>query len=366
MHDWFKGKMELPYIAAVGKAVPPHVITQRESQELSRSLFRQAFPDIDRYLGIFANTGIQKRHFCVPPEWFAADHSFADKNRLYIEAACQLGAEAIQTCLQQAGLTPQEVDALIFVSSTGIATPCIDAHLINLLDFPEQLKRIPLWGLGCAGGAMGLSRAFEYAKAYPSAVVLLLSVELCGLTFIRSDMSKSNLIATSLFSDGAAAVLVAGDERAAEHGWTSSPAIVDTVTTTWRESLDVMGWDVTDQGLKVLFSRDIPTLIGEKVRTNVQKFLQRHQLALPDIRHYILHPGGTKVLQAYEETLGLTSADTAESRHVLHEYGNMSSATVLFVLEKVLEQPWTEGEKGLMMALGPGFSSEMLLLEKEA
>ncbi|MGE5702853.1 MAG: type III polyketide synthase, partial [Clostridia bacterium] len=226
------------------------------------------------------------------------------------------------------------------------------------------VTRIPLWGLGCAGGATGLSRACEYALAYPDAAVVLLCVELCGLTFIKKDLSKSNLVATSLFADGAAAVLIVGDQFARKRGLHESPRFLARKTWTWYDSLDVMGWDVTESGLKVIFSQDIPTLVKQRMRSNVDALLGEQGLDLKKIEHFILHPGGPKVITAYEQALELTEHATQNSKDVLTHYGNMSSPTVLFVLEKSLRQRWTEQSYGLVGALGPGFSSELILLQK--
>jgi len=329
---------------------------------LSRMFFQDAFADIDRLLEVFAHSNIRKRHFCVPLDWFRHEHSFAEKNRLYVEHAVTLGAQAVERCLRKAQLSPEQIDCLFLVSSTGIATPSLDAQLLNRIGLRETITRLPLWGLGCAGGAMGLARACEYVQAYPDKRALLLSVELCGLTFIRQDLSKSNLVATCLFADGSAAVVVGGDEtkkpedrpllhfRAAQ-------------TTTWKDTLEVMGWELTENGLKVIFSRDIPTLIKKKWKANVDGFLTLHGSGREQLSRYVLHPGGAKVLTAYQESLQISANDMAHAESVLREYGNMSSPTVLFVLEKSMEDTWKAGEQGLLAALGPGFSSELVLLE---
>lgn len=352
----------MPRIEAVGTAVPPHVVNQEDSAELARQFFQDAFPDIDRLLGVFAKSQIRKRHFCMPIDWFAEDRPFPEKNRLYIEHAEALAAEAIRRCLDKARVTKDDIDCLLFVSSTGIATPSIDSRLVNTLGLRSDITRVPLWGLGCAGGAMGLARACDYARAYPDRRVLLVSVELCGLTFIRQDLSKSNLVATCLFGDGAAAVLVEGDQVSAR-STAPRPRFCASRTTTWPETLDVMGWDVTDPGLKVIFSRDIPTIIKQSMRENVHTFLSPHETSLDHLRHFIFHPGGAKVLTAYQQALGIPVEATQLSEDVLLNFGNMSSPTVLFVLEKSMEHDWQVGDKGLLAALGPGFSSELLLLE---
>ncbi|MEJ8544416.1 type III polyketide synthase [Brevibacillus borstelensis] len=354
----------MPRIKAAATAVPANEVSQEASQAFARLLFQDAFPDIDRLIGVFSHSQIQKRHFCMPLEWFGQDHSFAEKNRLYIEHAVSLGAEAARRCLANGHCTANDVDCLVFVSSTGISTPSIDAHLLNHLGLRSDITRIPLWGLGCAGGAMGLSRSCEYVKAYPKRRVLLLSVELCGLTFIRQDVSKSNLVATCLFGDGAAAVLIEGDE-AAETGPSDQPQIhfCAARSRTWAGTLDVMGWEVIDPGLKVVFSRDIPSLILRSMHEDVASFLTSLGTAVEHLRYFIFHPGGAKVLAAYREALRLPASSTRFSEEVLRDYGNMSSPTVLFVLEKSLEKPWAKGEQGLIAALGPGFSSELILLE---
>jgi len=355
----------MPRILAVGTALPQHAVTQEAAKALTRHLFQNAYSDIDRLLAVFANSQIETRHFCVPLEWFAEEHAFAEKNRLFLEHAVNLCEQAIRRCLSQADCDVREVDCLVMVSSTGIATPSLDARLLNRLGLREDLVRMPLWGLGCCGGAMGLSRAADYARAYPSALVLLVSVELCGLVFIKDDHSKSNLIATSLFADGAAAVLVAGDQVPAGRIPPKAPSLIRSSSTTWPDTLDVMGWDLTDDGLKVIFSRDIPSIVKEHMRENVTAFLEADGLSPKQVQHYLLHPGGAKVLTAYREALDLPADATRPAEEVLSACGNMSSATVLFVLERSLAAGWQSGDRGLMAALGPGFSSELLLLHLE-
>lgn len=352
----------MPRIEAVATVVPPYVVHQEESMTLARQFFQEAFDDIDRLLGVFAHSQIQKRHFCMPIDWFSEDRGFAEKNQLYVEHAEALAVDAVSRCLDKAAVAAESIDCLMFVSSTGIATPSMDSRLVNRLGLRPDITRVPLWGLGCAGGAMGLSRACEYARAYPQRRVLLVSVELCGLTFIRQDMSKSNLVATCLFGDGAAAVLVDGDEvPLSSHG--PKLNFCGSRTTTWPDTLDVMGWELTEPGLRVIFSRDIPTLIKQSMKENVVNFLQPLDSSIEELRHFIFHPGGAKVLTAYQQSLGISPEATRLSEEVLYNYGNMSSPTVLFVLEKTMEQHWEVGDRGLMAALGPGFSSELLLLE---
>ncbi|MFC7443191.1 type III polyketide synthase [Laceyella putida] len=352
----------MPRIIAVGTAVPPYVLHQTEARTFAGSLFGEAFPGIERLLKIFENTAIDTRHVSKPLAWFEEEHSVQEKNQAYIETACRLGTEAVRRCLAQAGCHPTEIDHLLVVSTTGLATPSLDARLINQLGLRKNVKRTPIWGLGCAGGAAGLRQAAAVAKAWPTDRVLLVAVECCSLTFRRQDHSKSNLVATSLFGDGAAAVLVSGEARKGGPP-TVRWEVVDAASHCWPDSLDVMGWDFMDDGMKVIFSRDIPTLIKQQVKGVLDPFLASHQLTMTRIDRLFMHPGGKKVLEAYEEALGMTRAKLAGAYEVLKKYGNMSSPTVLFVLEQAMRQPLQPGEMGLLAALGPGFSLETVLLQ---
>lgn len=349
-------------IISVGTAVPKFEIAQEEARQFAKQIFSGSFSNIDRLLTIFENTAIHKRRFSQPISWFEEERTLAERNQVYIETACQLGEEAILQCLYGTGVDPMEIDHIIFVSTTGISTPSIDAYLINRLGMNPNIKRTPIWGLGCAGGVAGLSRAYEFTKAFPNSRVLLLAIECCGLTFRRNDLSKSNFVATSLFADGAAAVLVVGDEVEALRD-SQAPQVVHSMSTIWSDSLDVMGWEVEDDGLKVLFSKDIPTIVKSHVRPVVDQLLTKMELNLEEIEHFITHPGGMKVIQAYQEALQVPMEKFTHAYSILNEYGNMSSATVLFVLKKELEQEHRAGSYGLMNALGPGFSSEMVLLK---
>ena len=351
-------------IISVGTAVPEYKITQQDARTLVQMMYRDVFPDIDHYLGIFDNAGIEERYLCKPKEWFMEERTFAERNAVYVEEACKLGERAVQSIFDKVDITPQDVDALFFVSTTGLATPSIDAYLINHFRMNPHMKRTPIWGLGCAGGVSGLARAMEAARAFPKSYILLVTVELCGLTFCKNDLSKSNFVATSLFADGAAAVLLAGDDvclRTEEN----VPRIVSAMSTLWPDSEDVMGWDVVEDGLKVVFSKEIPRIILEKLRPAITHFLSENKMDVSDIQHNIFHPGGMKVIGAYQECLDLPYEKLQHTASVLRSYGNMSSPTVLFVLERELQDAHAQGNYGLMFALGPGFSLEMLLLRWE-
>ena len=320
--------------------------------ERARVLFDgRARDELARLLPVFGNAGIESRYSCVPLEWYEESHGWAEKNRLYLENAITLMESAALDCLSDAGLDVTDVDAVVSVSSSGIATPSLDALLAQQLRMRSDLQRLPIFGLGCAGGVLGLARAAAMAQASPDSKVLLLVVELCGLTFRRSDQTNGNLVATALFGDGAAAALVSTDG--------DGPALVSWGEHTWPDSLEVMGWRVEDDGLGVQFSRDIPALIDNHFRPALDDFLGRRGFGLADIGHFLCHPGGSKVMDALEQVFGLPPGGLGLSRDVLRDYGNMSAATVMFVLEKA---KGVEG-RSLLSALGPGFSAGFMIVE---
>jgi alkylresorcinol/alkylpyrone synthase len=348
----------VPYIVSTGIAKAPYEYQQKDILPIVRDMFSDRFPDIDRLLRIFENTQIDTRRFCIPLEHFAETIDFKRKNQLYIDNAVKLGMDALKDCLEQVQLSLNEVHHLFFISTTGLATPSIDARILNELDAHPHIKRTPIWGLGCAGGAAGLSRAYDYVQAHPDELAIVVAVELCGLTFQRDDKTKSNLVATSLFADGAAAVLVAGD-RASIKG---KLKIKGTMSTLLKDSYDVMGWDFSSSGFHVIFSRDIPTLVKRELPKTIRKFINVYRLN--EIDHFVIHPGGKKVLEAYQESLSIPVEKLRLAEQILRENGNMSSCTVLFVLDRFLKnEPIQRGEATLISALGPGFSSELILAE---
>ncbi|APH04665.1 type III polyketide synthase [Bacillus weihaiensis] len=365
----------MAYIVSVGKTVPEVELKQEVTVDFAKEIFKDSFKDLDRLLTVFKNGEIETRQFPKDVQWYKQTHTFGEKNDLYIEKAVEYGTQAVMKCLTNNKLLNhevlcEEIDAIFFISSTGISTPSIDAKMMNLLPFKSTTKRIPIWGLGCAGGASGMARAYEYCKAFKKAKVLVVSVELCSLTFQHDDTSKSNLIGTSIFADGVACTLIVGEEVdvASLSKMTCVPQIVDTRSNLMEDSEDVMGWDIRDNGLYVVFSRNIPSIIKSWLKPQAHQFLQEHQLTLKQIRHFVAHPGGKKVLDAYKEGLGFTDEHLEISKEILIKHGNMSSVTVMYVLEKYLERSIGQvNEYGLIGALGPGFSSEMLLIKwKEA
>lgn len=360
----------MPKICSVGLGIPKYKITQADAMEFAQQLFSNSFSDIKRLLKVFENGEIQSRYFVKGLDWFKEDHSFAEKNEAFIEEAIELGIQAIENCLYGQS-TPMpikvcEVDAIITICTTGLATPSLEARIMNRLPFREDVKRIPIWGLGCAGGAAGLSRAYEYCLAYPKAKVIILAIELCSLTFQKNDHSKSNLIGTSLFADGAACTLVIGNEceliKNQEH---PLPTIYETRSSLMSDSLEVMGWDIQNDGLHVIFSKDIPSIVENWLRPKVESFLHIYQLDITDISQFIAHPGGKKVLSAYENALNISISKTEDAREVLKQFGNMSSPTIFYVLKRILEKDNKPGDWGLSIALGPGFSAEQILMRWE-
>ncbi|MEH7390788.1 3-oxoacyl-[acyl-carrier-protein] synthase III C-terminal domain-containing protein [Bacillus sp. JJ1503] len=361
----------MPSIVSVAEAIPVHSLNQEEVMEFARDLFSESFSNIERLLRAFHNGQIEKRHFVKDMEWYKKEKTFEERNQAYIECAVELGVEAIENCLKSKDflsrdIAYEEIDAIFFISSTGISTPSIEARIMNRLIFHPHTKRIPIWGLGCAGGASGLSRAYEYCLAFPKAKVIVLAIELCSLTFQMNDRSKSNLIGTSLFADGAACALIAGDQadRNTFQKLESVPAILRTQSTFMQDSLDVMGWEVKSKGLYVVFSKDIPSIIESWLKPAVLDFLVKERMEIDEINYFIAHPGGKKVIDAYIQSIGFEPEMTRISLEVLKEYGNMSSTTILYVLKRFMEIG-KKGEYGLATALGPGFCSEMLLLRWE-
>lgn len=348
----------MPVIEAAATALPRYRLTQAEAKQLAARLFQSFHQAVDRYLSVFDHAAIDERYLCMPPEWYERDNPFSEKNRRFIDMACQLGKEAVDRCLAESGRSPADIDHVIVVTSTGIATPSLDAHLMNRLPFRRNIRRTPVWGLGCAGGVAGLTLACEWAQAFPRSRVLMVAIECCSLTFQRHDLSKRNLVAASLFADGAAAVLVAGDDAGAV-----GPRWLGSMSHTWEDSLDLMGWHVTDDGLEVVFSKQIPAFVRQYLLPVVKEFLQQHDLSgAAALRHVIAHPGGAKVLNALMEVLPMDPAAVAPSWRVLKRYGNMSSPTVLFVLKEVMQSGPKPGDCGLLLAMGPGFSVEQVLL----
>ncbi len=347
-------------VISIGTSTGKFKIEQKDAKNFIRELFSDSGVEIDRLISVFDNSCIKNRYLSAPIEWFGEKHSFSERNKLYVENVLELTLKSIKECLKKVDVQIEEIDHVFFISSTGLSTPSIDALLLNELHLKNHVKRTPIWGLGCSGGAAGLSRAMDYTKAYPTKIALVIAVELCSLTFQKDDLSKSNIIATSLFSDGAAVALVIGRENM--YYQKGGVVLRDSLTTTYDNSLDVMGWEIIDDGFKVIFSKDIPTIVTQLVRPNIEELLHANGLTISSISYYVTHPGGMKVINAYENSIGLNNGSLAYSRNILRNHGNMSSPSVIFVLKEFMEnEDYMTGKTGLISALGPGFSSELIL-----
>lgn len=340
-------------IMSVGTAVPPFALKQDEIRAFAAGLFRSNYDHIERLLPVFDNGCIETRHLSQPLQWYAAARPFAEANGIYQTVALELARKASLQAIERAGIDPMEIGAVVFVSSTGIATPTLDVRLIQQLGLSLQVTRVPIWGLGCAGGVAGLARAAELTRSRPEKITLLVAVELCSLTFQRNDYSKSNIVGASIFADGAAAVLLSATGEGPEFCGSSSTLFADTE--------DVMGWDLVETGLKVRFSRDIPSIVHEYLPDLIESACRSWGIEAGQVRHYIVHPGGAKVIAAYAESLKLPDGALDGAYQVLKHNGNMSSASVLFVLEAFLQNQPPTGDYGLMLSLGPGFSAEQVL-----
>ncbi len=343
-----------PRLLSLTTVVPPHRIDQDDVKRFGRGIFAARGDDLERLMPVYDNAGIRTRYASRPLSWLAEDHGWRDRTQACVDSALDLMERAATDCLGKTGMTHRDVDGIVFVSTTGIATPSLDALLVDRMAFRPTVQRLPVFGLGCAGGVLGLARAAALAKAAPGEIWMVLVVELCCLTFRPADRSKSNIIATALFGEGAAAGLIAGVEN-------GGPAITAWGEHTWPDSLDVMGWRIEDDGLGVIFSRDIPALVRRQLGGEVDAFLQRHSLSRAAIDSWLFHPGGTKVLEALEQCLSLGPDALRHARATLQDYGNMSAATVLFVLARAL----SAGDSGrfLLGALGPGFTAGFLTME---
>jgi alkylresorcinol/alkylpyrone synthase len=349
-----------PAVVAVGRALPPHYATQEELISALRSLWATRHFNLERLEELHRNVQVGGRFLALPVDAYPALTSFSQRNDAWIDAALALGEQVAREALAKAGLTPRDVDHVFFVTVTGIATPSIDARLVNRMGFRPDVKRTPIFGLGCVAGAAGVARAADYLRAFPSHRALLLSVELCSLTLQREDLSIPNIIASGLFGDGAAAVVLEGAEAARGR---RAPRVVASRSVFYPDTERIMGWDVVDTGFKVVLSAKVPQLTREHVGGNVEAFLAEHGLTRRDLRHWVAHTGGPRVLEAFQEALALPEGALSRSWASLNDVGNLSSASVLFVLGELLEAGEAqEGDRGLMLAMGPGFCAELVLL----
>ena len=344
-------------IAGTATAVPPHLLTREMVKQRIGEVFSLTGMRLEAIRSVIDNSQIDQRHSVFPVDHIIEPRPLAQINAEYSEKAVELGLEVTAQSLAQAGMAPSDVDLLITVSCTGVMIPSLDAYLATEMGFRPDVRRLPITELGCAAGAAGLARAWEYLTAFPDRTALLIAVELPTLTFQRKDFSQANLISAVLFGDGAAGVVITGREA-------SGPRIVASECFLFPDSLDAMGFDLRDSGFHIVLSKDVPQLIAERIKGLVEGFLARQGLMREDLSAFLLHPGGQKLLSFMEAELGLSRSDTEISWDVLRRFGNLSSASVLFILqESMARRDMPSGSYGLLMAFGPGFTAEMILLQ---
>lgn len=350
-----------PSIRGVQTVFPPYYYSQEQlTARLREQYWRGSEQRIARFEQLHQHVSVRGRHLALPIEDYLQLDGFQGRNDAWIKAATALGEEALRCLFEQAGAEAGDVALLATTTVTGIAVPTLDARLMNRLPFSTSLKRMPLFGLGCLGGVAGLARVADYLYGHPDEAAVLLAVELCSLTIQPDDLSIANIIATALFGDGGAAVLLAG----AAHPLAVAPApqIVASRSLFFPETERVMGWDVTSSGFQVVLSADVPEIARTEIGPAVDAFLDEHGLRRGDIKQWVAHPGGPKVIDALEEGLALAPGTLHLSRESLTRVGNLSSASVLHVLQETLTRQPAPGSYGLMIAMGPAFAAELILL----
>jgi len=350
-----------PFVVSVGRTLPSHYADQESLIAAFRKHWGAQHYNIDRLEELHRAVQVSGRYLALPISDYEALDTFAKRNEAWRRTAIELGESAIRTALARAELTARDVDHLLMVTVTGISTPSVDAAIVNRLGMRPDVKRTPIFGLGCVAGAAGLARASDYLRAFEREVTVLLSVELCSLTLQREDLSIANIIASGLFGDGAAALVLAGGARRSNRA--NGPRVLATHSVFYPNTERVMGWDVVEGGFKVVLSAKVPEVVRQHIREDVDSFLLSQGLKRADISHWIAHTGGPKVLEAFQSALELPPGALDRSWRSLSETGNLSSASVLFVLGELLDaQVAHPGEYGLLLAMGPGFCSELVLL----
>ncbi|MGH9521687.1 MAG: type III polyketide synthase [Terriglobales bacterium] len=346
-------------IAGAASALPKYAYDQQAIADFLKQYWNGRLEKPEVLERLHSRTGVARRHLALRVEDYAALDTFGKTNDAWIQNAEQLGSDAICRAITPLGLAPRDIDALYFVSVTGIASPSIDARLVNRMGLSPSIKRNPIFGLGCVGGAAGIARAADYVRAFPDQIAVLLSVELCSLTWQREDVSVANMISSGLFGDGAAAVVIAGSDAGL-----AGPRVIATKSTFYPHTEDVMGWDISEKGFQIVLSPEVPNMVHLHLAQDVDEFLGAHNLGRSDISSWIVHTGGPKVLEAVESALQLPDNALEASWECLKYVGNLSSASVLLVLQDFLTRRRGEpGTYALLAAMGPGFCSELVLLQ---
>jgi alkylresorcinol/alkylpyrone synthase len=345
-------------ISGVATAFPKYCFTQREVAEALKTQWDDKIPNPGVLSRMMSSVGVDRRHFVLPLDGYLPMDTWGKANNEWIQAAEELAERALLKAVESAGLTLENIGAIFFVSVTGIASPSIEARLMNRIKLPLNVKRIPIFGLGCVAGAAGIARAADYVRAFPDQAAALISVELCSLTWQRDDLSIANLISSALFGDGAAAVIVAGANLKS-----GGPQVLASCSSFYPNTEDVMGWDISEKGFRIVLAPSVPDMVFQHLANDVARFLASNSLTKSDIHSWIMHTGGPKVLAATAEALQLQEGALDASWAALRNVGNLSSASVLVVLETfVRERRPPAGSYSILAAMGPGFCAELVLL----
>lgn len=346
----------MPHILALATAIPPHQLDQALARrEMARLC--EGLPHLERLLPVFDRTGVETRHLVHPPEWYLEPRTFEERNEEYSARALELTECAVRECLERSGTAPDQIDHIYVVTTTGLTTPSLDALLAGRLGLRVDVRRSPLFGLGCAGGAGALIRASDVLTHRPRERALVVSVELGSLIFSKAAQTPTDLVGVALFGDGAAAALLGGDEVG------EGIRVTHTRSRLFPDQRHLMGWRFTNDGMRLILSRDVPALVRERLPAVVDDFLRDAQLSMHEITHHVLHPGGAKVMATYRVAFGLADEALWIARECMRQYGNLSSAAVLVMLSNLVASGKPRaGDTGFLMALGPGFAAEMLAL----